>query len=102
MAKFLVTGGAGFIGSYLVNFLGGLGFDVAALDALCTFAWPPSEAEYVREKALRRALISDATFARIDLLDQARITHWLVERSEERRVGQECVSTCRSRCSPYH
>src|SRR3546814_14356846 len=23
-------------------------------------------------------------------------------RSEERRVGQECVSTCRSRCSPYH
>src|SRR3546814_3211145 len=25
--------------------------------------------------------------------------HW---RSEERRVGQECVSTCRSRWSPYH
>src|SRR3546814_16941591 len=23
-------------------------------------------------------------------------------RSEERRVGKECVSTCRSRCSPYH
>src|SRR3546814_4444012 len=23
-------------------------------------------------------------------------------RSEERRVGQECVSTCRSRWSPYH
>src|SRR3546814_17122382 len=28
-------------------------------------------------------------------LDQA-------ERSEERRVGKECVSTCRSRWSPYH
>src|SRR3546814_214607 len=27
----------------------------------------------------------------------------LVEaRSEERRVGKECVSTCRSRWSPYH
>src|SRR3546814_11670861 len=32
---------------------------------------------------------------------------WLEERasdgrSEERRVGKECVSTCRSRWSPYH
>src|SRR3546814_2197180 len=26
----------------------------------------------------------------------------LVTRSEERRVGKECVSTCRSRWSPYH
>src|SRR3546814_15623932 len=24
------------------------------------------------------------------------------DRSEERRVGKECVSTCRSRGSPYH
>src|SRR3546814_4930652 len=28
------------------------------------------------------------------------LTHGL--RSEERRVGKECVSTCRSRWSPYH
>src|SRR3546814_6197319 len=28
-----------------------------------------------------------------------RKTDW---RSEERRVGKECVSTCRSRWSPYH
>src|SRR3546814_11658134 len=26
----------------------------------------------------------------------------LGKRSEERRVGKECVSTCRSRWSPYH
>src|SRR3546814_10225715 len=26
----------------------------------------------------------------------------LCDRSEERRVGKECVSTCRSRWSPYH
>src|SRR3546814_17649110 len=26
----------------------------------------------------------------------------LIVRSEERRVGKECVSTCRSRWSPYH
>src|SRR3546814_20115698 len=25
-----------------------------------------------------------------------------MRRSEERRVGKECVSTCRSRWSPYH
>src|SRR3546814_3897903 len=30
--------------------------------------------------------------------DQARIRY----RSEERRVGKECVSTCRSRWSPCH
>src|SRR3546814_9721742 len=35
--------------------------------------------------------------------------HWIgngtianVIRSEERRVGKACVSTCRSRCSTYH
>src|SRR3546814_2962891 len=27
---------------------------------------------------------------------------WRAMRSEERRVGKECVSTCRSRWSPYH
>src|SRR3546814_9764011 len=26
----------------------------------------------------------------------------MLHRSEERRVGKECVSTCRSRWSPYH
>src|SRR3546814_3434509 len=35
----------------------------------------------------------------VRLADQIAFT---VERSEERRVGKECVSTCRSRWSPYH
>src|SRR3546814_4501723 len=26
----------------------------------------------------------------------------IMKRSEERRVGKECVSTCRARWSPYH
>src|SRR3546814_11548293 len=34
-------------------------------------------------------------------LTQARIQELLPQRSEERRVGKECVSTCRSRWSPY-
>src|SRR3546814_7061769 len=31
-----------------------------------------------------------------------RIAGQALGRSEERRVGKECVSTCRSRWSPYH
>src|SRR3546814_9416772 len=30
------------------------------------------------------------------------VTEEVAPRSEERRVGKECVSTCRSRWSPYH
>src|SRR3546814_12721815 len=30
------------------------------------------------------------------------ISNEVTTRSEERRVGKECVSTCRSRWSPYH
>src|SRR3546814_20722974 len=33
---------------------------------------------------------------------QSHELHGREERSEERRVGKECVSTCRSRWSPYH
>src|SRR3546814_4007170 len=37
----------------------------------------------------------------LDLGLQCAACRWLfVERSEERRVGKECVSTCRSRCAP--
>src|SRR3546814_13618839 len=31
-----------------------------------------------------------------------RTLHQHADRSEERRVGKACVSTCRSRWSPYH
>src|SRR3546814_12426473 len=41
----------------------------------------------------------DETFAKISV--KAR-RHAANNRSEERRVGKECVSTCRSRWSPYH
>src|SRR3546814_5585324 len=50
------------------------------------------------ETALKaHALIDDGTDGQV----------WAYEidgfgRSEERRVGKECVSTCRSRWSPYH
>src|SRR3546814_18289738 len=41
-----------------------------------------------------KAFLSDNVFEVANLAVQIR--------SEERRVGKECVSTCRSRWSPYH
>src|SRR3546814_13615177 len=46
--------------------------------------------------------------ARLDRVEQRLVRQvgialgGLEPRSEERRVGKECVSTCRSRWSPYH
>src|SRR3546814_15105358 len=37
-----------------------------------------------------------------NIVRRARRAEFLQHRSEERRVGKECVSTCRSRWSPYH
>src|SRR3546814_2341256 len=33
---------------------------------------------------------------------RSNFNHGFWRRSDERRVGKECVSTCRSRWSPYH
>src|SRR3546814_7031658 len=48
--------------------------------------------------------VFDPRVARADDRDVAVLEIlWIVDlRSEERRVGKECVSTCRSRWSPYH
>src|SRR3546814_21183899 len=44
-----------------------------------------------------------AAAARLGLASERHFTGYGgLGRSEERRVGKECVSTCRSRCSPYH
>src|SRR3546814_1355375 len=36
------------------------------------------------------------------LIGEHIVVSGIAPRSEERRVGKECVSTCRSRWSPYH
>src|SRR3546814_11850677 len=41
-----------------------------------------------------------ASLDHVEIFEVGYVGH--VERSEERRVGKECVSTCRSRWSPYH
>src|SRR3546814_12903385 len=58
-------------------------------------------------RAFVRAANGHGLEVALDLALNASPDHpWVTEhpewRSEERRVGKECVSTCRSRWSPYH
>src|SRR3546814_16659076 len=56
--------------------------------------------EWRGERARRLALLAFDPVAGVFIL--GRIDAFAVHvRSEERRVGKECVSTCRSRWSPY-
>src|SRR3546814_4398865 len=56
------------------------------------------EAQYRPGGRERQPLLSSFTSFRYI----ARPSPSLPGRSEERRVGKECVSTCRSRWAPYH
>src|SRR3546814_11893881 len=58
--------------------------------------------EYLKHGETKNFAIVDA--AMNDLMRPALYDayHEIVARSEERRVGKECVNTCRSRWSPYH
>src|SRR3546814_8738713 len=56
--------------------------------------------DHLHDDAVRQGGADRLLFVALD-----RHHHTLLEehrRSEERRVGKECVSTCRSRWSPYH
>src|SRR3546814_9063439 len=49
--------------------------------------------------------VSPAEALKLKIVDEVVPTDQAIahaRRSEERRVGKECVSTCRSRWSPYH
>src|SRR3546814_13161683 len=67
---------------------------------------PQTELRYVMDAV---ATIRGALGARLPLIGFAgspwTLATYMVEgrgRAEERRVGKECVSKCRSRWSPYH
>src|SRR3546814_1328899 len=49
-----------------------------------------------------KVAINTAAVGNPDFVREARGAEAVPPRSEERRVGKECVSTCRSRWSPYH
>src|SRR3546814_6995752 len=57
--------------------------------------------DYIR--ALGKAYEAEKSPAAKDAIAQILTnSRMCAERAEERRVGKECVSTCRSRWSPYH
>src|SRR3546814_16455722 len=60
--------------------------------------------ETIRERGARLAIpgVVDLSDLAADAEGIARIVLESVQRAEERRVGQECVSQCRSRWSRHH
>src|SRR3546814_14833965 len=68
----------------------------------------PGAAFHVRiDRAIADAFDLDAVdqlfeLGLADFAENPRPVNALDARSEERRVGKECVSTCRFRWSPYH
>src|SRR3546814_12067038 len=50
------------------------------------------------EASVAKSYVHGMTRRPLTVYDQ----QWELIRSEERRVGKACVSTCRSRWSPYH
>src|SRR3546814_12687190 len=89
----IVTGSSGDIGSAVVRAFAEH-FDLVGLDRE-TSPHPPIDAECVCVD-----LTSDESVA--TALQRVRHAHGarIASRSEERRVGNECVRTCRSRWSP--
>src|SRR3546814_17414624 len=70
--------------------------DVALADAVDGEGVAAVVAAKARDAILTAAgVVAIEADARVEADDVA-------DRSEERRVGKECVSTCRSRWSPYH
>ena len=74
------------------------------LDDFRQTLWPPHRQVYWE---LRQGSHDDAArdlLHRVKeaALDAALTNGFSVVRSEERRVGKECLDTCRSRWSPYH
>src|SRR3546814_4941936 len=54
------------------------------------------------QKVLRGLLDEEVPIRDVRTIVETLAEHAPRLRSEERRVGKECVSTCRSRWSPYH
>src|SRR3546814_12353585 len=73
---------------FIIGFLG-----LAAINSLVAIPRPAQDAAATAAQALLLlAIVATAMKARL---------HLLLARSEESRVGEECVSRCRSRWVPY-
>ena len=69
---------------------------------LRTLARVEGEVTLDAEGPVTQRSVLDALEARYPMLRGTIRDHATGQRSEERRVGKECTSWCRSRWSPYH
>src|SRR3546814_8995734 len=77
---------------------------------VCSSDLPPvlEQQDVIRRRQRLGLVVGDQDGADLQVQDQLAdpvprlLAQMRVQRSEERRVGKECVSTCRSRWSPYH
>src|SRR3546814_7293898 len=91
------------------------GVQTCALPILnINYRYVAEEVFYIFDDSDSEVIVYSSEFSDciVELKDRLEKVHTFVEigeasqiapfRSEERRVGKECVSTCRSRWSPYH
>src|SRR3546814_13761889 len=97
---FALTGGPNTpptrFGLSMIDIMTGLGLAYATVSAI------------LNARATGKGRDADVSLFDIALTNLGYLSAWYLNtghnqgRSEERRVGKECVSTCRSRWSPYH
>src|SRR3546814_11005442 len=95
------------VASYRAHFLVDTGASIVALTAADARAvgldWSDDDLKPIGRGASGTVYGVPVRLDRMELGDfEAKDVDAAIIRSEERRVGKECVSTCRSRWSPYH
>src|SRR3546814_13194577 len=73
-------------------------WDASLYDLLAAYGQVKLRSEPVVHMVARRTVVT----LEAALHHLSRLIGVTLDRAEERRVGKECVSTCRSRWSPYH
>src|SRR3546814_10765043 len=74
--------------------------DVCSSDLCCNAL---DKVDCCRAEIMEARIVARHSFSADGAMSRCAVREILFQqRSEERRVGKECVSTCRSRWSPYH
>src|SRR3546814_11412091 len=77
-------------------------YDVAITHAAWCFSDDGRHCDPTRAAALKHGYRSVVVLSEAEVAALPLLARGAALRSEERRVGKECVSTCRSRWSPSH
>src|SRR3546814_19823093 len=92
----VVVVGAGLMGTGIAHAFASSGFNTLLVDTnAASLTNARASIEKILADGVRLGKVSDEKA-------QQSLANLLTCRSEERRVGKECVSTCRSRWSPSH